>query len=65
MYKTIKFPNELPHIYGKCHCGSEIFKLKLSQDGYTVTNLICASCGDSEALSLCEQVDFDIECDLE
>lgn len=65
MGKTIKLPNEAPPIYGKCHCGSDIFKLRLLHDGYTVSNLICAKCGDSEAVSWAEDADFDIVCDTD
>ena len=62
MAKIKKFPNELPPKWGVCHCGGDSFRLKLSQDGVTVTNIVCAQCGDSEACQLGEDVDFEIDC---
>ena len=64
MAEIKQFPNETP-LYGKCSCGSEIFKLRLLGDGVTVCGLVCAKCGAEEPLDWAEDYDFEIECELE
>ena len=56
MGKVSSIFSKIKPVYGKCYCGSDKFKLKMSPgDNKTVECLVCAECGE------CETVEFDEE----